>query len=374
MDAMFWQQFWELVVGGLTLDPEVFVKVGDSLQDRWVASTVVLLAGFSQAIGQSIVLFANRIKPLRFGLSLAVSALIYFVTFIVWVLCIWVSVHLLWRDSFTVENVFRGLAVSYAPQLLGFLVAAPYFGMPIAVLLSIWTLLAVFVGIESTTNLSSWQAVLAVGFGWLLLQLGQRTIGQPLARLEQWLTSLSAGHQVTTRPANLDTLLDQQAAQSAPRVQANIIDEVGTQIAPGQSPTSRRLYRYLAIAFVSFLLVGIFTTSQRGFQLWFQALDETVRLFINLTILGLLAVGVAILMTPLESLSWWAGWRGDRPLNPGTAVRHPDHTDEDVARYVTYLDGINQGTYGYLPEVERFLDQLAAALPPNVLLVKGIIP
>jgi hypothetical protein len=374
MDAMFWQQFWELVVGGLTLDPEVFVKVGDSLQDRWVASTVVLLAGFSQAIGQSIVLFANRIKPLRFGLSLAVSALIYFVTFIVWVLCIWVSVHLLWRDSFTVENVFRGLAVSYAPQLLGFLVAAPYFGMPIAVLLSIWTLLAVFVGIESTTHLSSWQAVLAVGFGWLLLQLGQRTIGQPLARLEQWLTSLSAGHQVTTRPANLDTLLDQQAAQSAPRVQANIIDEVGTQIAPGQSPTSRRLYRYLAIAFVSFLLVGIFTTSQRGFQLWFQALDETVRLFINLTILGLLAVGVAILMTPLESLSWWAGWRGDRPLNPGTAVRHPDHTDEDVARYVTYLDGINQGTYGYLPEVERFLDQLAAALPPNVLLVKGIIP
>jgi len=152
MDATFWQQFWELVVGGLTLDPEVFVKVGDSLQDRWVAATVVLLAGFSQAIGQSIVLFANRIKPLRFGLSLMVSALIYFVTFIVWVLCIWVSVHLLWRDSFTVENVFRGLAVRYAPQLLGFLVAAPYFGMPIAVLLSIWTLLAVFVGIESTTN------------------------------------------------------------------------------------------------------------------------------------------------------------------------------------------------------------------------------
>ncbi|WP_204138072.1 CAAX protease [Halomicronema sp. CCY15110] len=371
---MFWQQFWELVVGGLSLDPDVFVKVGDSLQDRWVAATVVLLAGLSQAIGQSIVLFANRIKPLRFVLSLCISALVYFVTFTVWVLCIWLSVHFLWRSGFTVENVFRGLAVSYAPQLLGFLVAAPYFGMPIAVLLSIWTLLAIFVGIASTTTLASWQAILAVGFGWLLLQLGQRTIGQPLARLEQWLTSLSAGHQVTTRPTNLDTLLEQRAPQSPPRYQADVIDEVGTQVAPGQSPTSRRLYRYLAIAFVSFLLAGVITTSQRGFQLWFQALDETVRLFTNVTILGLLAVGVAILLTPLESLSWWAGWQGDRPLNPGVAVRDPDQPDEEVARYVTYLDGINQGTYGYLPEVERFLAQLAAALPPNILLVKGIIP
>ena len=139
MDGLFWQQFGELVIGGLRLDPEVCVKVGDSLQDRWVAATVLLLAGFSQAIGQSMVLIANRIKPLRFVLSLGISALIYFVTFIVWVLCIWLTVHFLWRGGFTIENVFRGLAVSDAPQLLGVLVAAPYFGMPIAVLLSIWT-------------------------------------------------------------------------------------------------------------------------------------------------------------------------------------------------------------------------------------------
>ncbi|RZM75309.1 peptidase [Leptolyngbya iicbica LK] len=374
MDGTFWQQFWELVIGGLSLDPEVFGKVGDSLENRWVVAAVVLLAGLSQAIGQSIVLFANRIKPLRFVLSLVISALIYFVTFIVWVICIWLILHAFGRSSFTLDNVFRGLAVSYAPQLLGFLVAAPYFGMPISVLLSIWTLLAVLVGIESTTNLTSWQAMLAVGVGWLLLQLGQRTIGQPLARLEQWLTSLSAGHQVTMRPTNLEYLLEQQAVQNPPRFQTDVIDEVGNQAAPGQSPTSRRLYRYLAIAFVSFLIVGVITTSQRGFQLWFRALDDTVRLVIDLTVLGLLGVVVAILMTPLESLSWWAGWQGDRPLNPGIAVRHPDQTDEDVVRYVTYLDGINQGTYGYLPEVERFLEQLAEALPPNVLLVKGIIP
>ncbi|NEQ43130.1 MAG: peptidase [Leptolyngbya sp. SIOISBB] len=373
MDANFWQQFWAIVVGSLSLDPDVFIKVGDSVQDRWVTATVVLLAGFSQAIGQSIVLFANRIRPLRFVLSLGVSALIYAATFIVWVLCIWLTIQLFWRNGFTVENIFRALAVSYVPQLFGFLIALPYFGMPIAVMLTIWSLLGLLVAIESTTTLASWQSMIVVGLGWLLLQLGQRTIGQPLARLEQWLTSLSAGHQVTIRPADLEALLEQQDRQDPLPRNPDVIDEGVTQMAPGQSPTTRRLYRYLAIAFISFLLIGIFTTSQQGFRLWFQALDDTVQLVVDLVILGLLAVIVAILMTPLESLSWWAGWQGDRPLNPGVAVRQPEQTVA-VARYVTYLDGINQGTYGYLPEVERFLDQLVAALPPNILVVKGIIP
>lgn len=374
MDGSFWAKFWELVVGGLTLDPDVFVWAGKALQEQGVAASIVLLAGFSQAIGQSIVLFANRIKPLRFVLSLGISALIYFATFFVWVVCIWLTVHVFLGRDFTVLNIFRALAICYAPQLLGFLIAMPYFGMPLSVLLSIWTLLGLFVGIESTTTLTFWQAMVTVGLGWLVWQLGQRTVGQPLIRLERWLTSLLAGHQVDTRPKNLETLLEQQEAAMPARSPNWLIDDVSAHSPTAeQSRETRRLFRYLAIAFVAFLLIGMSATTQRGFRLWFQALDETVQLFIDLSILGLIAVGVAILMTPLESLSWWAGWRGDRPLNPGVAVQQPAQPG-DVSRYVTYLDGINQGTHGYLPEVERFLDQLARALPPNVLVVKGIIP
>jgi hypothetical protein len=32
------------------------------------------------------------------------------------------------------------------------------------------------------------------------------------------------------------------------------------------------------------------------------------------------------------------------------------------------------GAYAYLPRVAQFLDKLAATLPPNVLVVKGIMP
>jgi len=372
MDGSFVQQFWEVVGGGLRLDPQVFVQAGDSLADRGIAATIILLAGLSQAIGQSIVLFANRVKPLRFVLSLAVSALIFLATFACWVLCIWLVVNFLFRRDFGVLSIFRVLAVCYAPQIFGFLVALPYFGMPLSVLLSIWTLLGILVGLEAVTNLSSWQSMLAAGLGWFILQLGQRTIGRPLGRLADWVTTQTAGHPVTLKATNLDAILDRQEVRAySDFVPLSIPAE--ESLLPGQSKSTRRLFRFLAIAFVFFLLIGGLVSSQRGLHLWFQALDETVRLAIDLLILGLIAVVVAILLTPFESLSWWAGWQGDRPLNPGVAMRQPEQT-ADIVRYVSYLDGINQGTYGYLPEVERFLDELAAALPPNVLVVKGIIP
>ncbi len=39
-----------------------------------------------------------------------------------------------------------------------------------------------------------------------------------------------------------------------------------------------------------------------------------------------------------------------------------------------YLDGISQAQYEYLPEVERFLEELAIALPDDIVLIKGIMP
>jgi hypothetical protein len=132
MDGSFFQHFWDVVGGGLRLDPQVFVKAGDSVQDRWVTTAIILLAGLSQAIGQSIVLFANRVKPFRFILSLTMASLIYFATFFFWMLCIWFVVDVVFQGEFQVLSIGRTLTICYAPQILGFLIALPYFGMPIS--------------------------------------------------------------------------------------------------------------------------------------------------------------------------------------------------------------------------------------------------
>jgi predicted Abi (CAAX) family protease len=372
MTDTFVQQFWELVWGALTFNPNIFIGLGNYGFGQGVAITIILLAGLSQAVGQSIVLFINKVKPLRFFLSLGMATLIFFATYLFWVISLWVVVDLIFGAQFKVTYVAIALALGYAPQLFAFLVALPYFGVPISVLLSIWTLLTITAGLEATTDLTPWQVMVSVGLGWVVMQLGQRTIGRPVTQLADWLMTKAAGRRLITDPNALEVMVNKVDSHASPAQSVTWADE---PTAPPESRTAstRRLYRFLAIAFGTFLVIGLIATSQQGFVLWFQALGNTVQLVIELVVLGLIALIIAVLLTPLESLSWWAGWKGEQPLNPGVAVRQPER-DTPVSRYVTYLDGINQGTYGYLPEVENFLNQLAAALPPTVLVVKGIIP
>lgn len=365
------QQFWELAGGALRLRGSTFLELQNYPQDLWVAIAVILLAGLSQAIGQSIVLFVNRVKPLRFVLSLFMSAFIYLGTYGFWVLSIWLVVDFIFRQDFQLLNVSKTLALCYTPQLLAFLVALPYFGMPISILLSIWTLLAILVGVVAVTSFNTWQAVICVGLGWLVLQLGQRTIGRPLTKLARWLRSQSAGQQLVTQNAELQALLEDAQRPSLWADDDTWKEEIA--MSETTSPTNIRLYRWLAIGLLGFFVATAIAASQQGLTAWFFALNRTYQLVLNLGLVALLALGVAVLLTPLESLSWWAGWQGERPLNPGEPLRKQD-PDVKVSRYVTYLDGINQGTYGYLPIVERFLDELAQASPPDILIVKGIIP
>lgn len=65
-------QFWQMLWGGLSLNPQGFYNINFLPQGPTVALIIVLIAGLSQVLGQSIVLFVNTVKPLRFILSLVV--------------------------------------------------------------------------------------------------------------------------------------------------------------------------------------------------------------------------------------------------------------------------------------------------------------
>jgi hypothetical protein len=55
----------DLVFKALSLKPEAFREIQTLPLGTRAALTVALIAGFSQAIGQVIVLFVNRVKPFR---------------------------------------------------------------------------------------------------------------------------------------------------------------------------------------------------------------------------------------------------------------------------------------------------------------------
>jgi hypothetical protein len=65
----------ELIGGSFALQREAFRQISAAPDGIWAALLVVFLAGLSLAIGQSIVLFINRVKPLRFFFSILLGSL-----------------------------------------------------------------------------------------------------------------------------------------------------------------------------------------------------------------------------------------------------------------------------------------------------------
>lgn len=100
----------------------------------------------------------------------------------------------------------------------------------------------------------------------------------------------------------------------------------------------------------------------------------TERVVSDLLLIGLVALLIAALLSPLESLGWWAGWYDDRvdlKVPPGSTEEPLPQTQ--ASRYIVYLDGIGQFKSTYAPEAEQFLSDLGQALP-DMVIVRGIMP
>jgi len=157
MTAIDSNQFWDLVGGVFRLSLEAFQEIASLERGILPSVLVVLFAGLSLGIGQSIILFINRVKPVRFVFSLLLNAVLFtfgflFLAFSTWLICLLPgSVDVSFR---TLIKVF---GFSYAPQLFSFLGALPYAGLPILNVLSVWRLLAAVVGFEAAAALAAFK-------------------------------------------------------------------------------------------------------------------------------------------------------------------------------------------------------------------------
>jgi hypothetical protein len=164
MILTIFDRIWEILGWVFALNGKVFQWVATSLGGLTFAMFVVLLAGLSLAIGQSIILFINRVKPIRFIFSLLINAILYLCEFLFLVVSTWLiclpsrSVHL------SLPTLFTVLGLGYAPLLFSFLGALPYVGFPVLRILSIWNLLAMIVGFAAVAKVG-----LGSAFGYVAL-------------------------------------------------------------------------------------------------------------------------------------------------------------------------------------------------------------
>ncbi|HME80872.1 MAG TPA: hypothetical protein VKF82_02235 [Candidatus Eremiobacteraceae bacterium] len=364
---------WTTLRGVFELDPHAFVA-GLALRDSaLVAFAIVFLAGLSEAIGQSVVLFANRIKPARFFLSLAVTALLFGFSYVFLTLSTWAITFLPLATRIPLRSLAIVFALSYAPLLLGFLEALPYMGVPVGWLLRIWYLLASLVGVAAVGHLSVLDAILYVGVGWLALVIVRQIIGRPVALLTARIMSAVSG----VEDFDMDEVAAISRAEAQPAApQTTAATPGAAQSARPAHPPSRRVTALIGA--LGFVVVGVvIAVSVKPLQNvlfgWTIHLPVALRLPFDLLWFGVVALLVAAILAPLETLGWWAGWYGGEIQGDASKVAADGGGAAGISRYIIYLDGIGQSSSTYTPDVETFLDALAPALPQRVRLLRGLM-
>ena len=403
-------RFWELLGWVLALKSEAFAQINTLPNGSKVAIIVVLVAGLSQAAAHSIILFINRVKPIRFIFALIIGAILFASGYLFLVVTTWAISY----APFTAEAPFgvlaRTLAFGYAPLIFSLFGAMPYFGQPILSLLSLWQLLAMVVGFADVSNTNVWQAFGTVALGWITLEVLQRTIGQPIAQFGHWIACKTAGVELVTEGKKfksfieglrLDSIADstqvgipdpqkavtlsksrpkktvqprkQQEIYSRSPVAASMeIDTTNTNRRFELSSIAKQLRGLAILAGVTFVAVVLLSPIRYWWFAWYGNLDEPFKLIFNLVWIGIIALVAAALLSPLETLSWWAGWYGDLSTSNSSEEIQPT-AHQKTSRYVIYLDGISQSKFVHTPDIQDFFDALEPALPDDVELIKEIM-
>jgi predicted Abi (CAAX) family protease len=358
------------LAGVLRLDGGVFVASVGARHGVMVAIAIVLAAGLSQALGQSIVLFANRVRPARFVFSLLVGAILFAFGYAFLVVSTWAVCRLPGAPHIAFETLALVFALSYAPVLLAFLGGLPYLGSGLMLVLRTWHLLAMIVGVAAVGAIDVLAAAAYVGLGWIVMVLAQRSFGRPVTNLGTRLLDAVAGVSVVDD----ETLVigrSEDGMDAAPRATAPVA------VLPAAAQHPNRWLALVGLGGVALFAVVVAVALEpvrRAIFGWEDRLPVVLQLPVNLAWLAVIALVVSAFMAPLETLGWWAGWFGDRIDTSG----EDDAADAApaaavVSRYIVYLDGIAQSSSRYTSDIETFLDALVPELPAGVRLVRGVM-
>ena len=206
--------FPEIIRQALRLNPQVFAEIQNDSHGIYIAWAIVVLAALSESLGQSMVLFLNRVQPRRFVATLVITTLSNVVGYFLWTVTVWLIVHYVFALQIPLWIVANAVGLAYAPQLLAFFELTPFIGNLFGLLLTLWSLVAIIVAIHAGLGLATWQATLASALGWLLIQAWRRSLGRPLYRLGRWLERRAAGVPMDVTMQNMTKVRRQPTLQN----------------------------------------------------------------------------------------------------------------------------------------------------------------
>lgn len=179
---------WVGITQSMALNPRVAEVVEQYPQTGRLVLVIAILGGAGLLLGQSVILFVNRVRPLRFALSLLLNGIVFTISLVVWGAVIWLVGRLVFPAQPGFGLVMRLVGLSAAPYVFGFLVLVPYLGEFIYRVLGAWSMVIAAGATAYSFKVGWWPAFLVVGAGWLLIWVLTNTIGRPVlaARNRAW--------------------------------------------------------------------------------------------------------------------------------------------------------------------------------------------
>ncbi|MEO0563961.1 MAG: hypothetical protein AAF125_17790 [Chloroflexota bacterium] len=191
--------FFQLVGAILRREDGIIAEVYFQPGVLQLSVVIVLLAGFSEAIGQIVVLFANEVKPRRMVMSLMLSSVLFLGGYLMWAGTIWLLALIVFRPDVSFTSVLRAVGLGYAPLLFGWMGLTPYFGSGILTLLYFWSFTAIVSAVSISLGLAVWQAVIISVGGGLLILRARATLGRPLVKAARRVRNAAAGRRLVLR-------------------------------------------------------------------------------------------------------------------------------------------------------------------------------
>jgi len=176
------------------LDPQAFqAAFSASQQGTGLLIWIVLIGGVSLMIGQSVVLFANRVSPARFIISLLLGAIKFLLDVLVVVLVVWGMANFLSERIWLLGQIGRAVALASAPYWFSLFFLIPYLGLILERLLKIYVILALIVAIQSIFGIMFFNAILVSVIALLLSQVISGALGKVFDPLADHITDVLVG-------------------------------------------------------------------------------------------------------------------------------------------------------------------------------------
>lgn len=198
--GLVWAVFWRALV----LDEQLLqaAQAAPPGMANWVVAAIVLLAGAAQLLGQSVVLFLNRVGPRRFALSLLLNGVIFMLGLLLWAVVLWLVGRAL-GQRIPLGLVARMVGLGSAPLIFSVFVLIPYAGPFLGRIFSVWSLLVTLGMLRFTYQTGLPTALLIVGSGWLAVLLLNALVGRPIQELRRRLFRRATGSQLDATARDL---------------------------------------------------------------------------------------------------------------------------------------------------------------------------